>query len=86
MEMCLFRLVGHLQFMVRQRHNPVGHLNLLNLFLVGQKVLRVLCSVGKTIFDFGRTLSFVLPVILRPKVNVLDSNQSRLLLIAFQMK
>ena len=37
----------HLQFMVGERHDPVGHLILPNIFLVGQNVLRVFRSVGQ---------------------------------------
>ena len=50
LERCLLErvksLVGHLQFMIGQKHNLVRHLILPQVFAVGQNVWSVFCLVG----------------------------------------
>ena len=40
-------LVGHLQFMVGQKHNLVGHLILPQVFSVGRNIRCAFCLVGE---------------------------------------
>ena len=50
LDICLLErvksLVGHLQFMIGQKHNLVRHLILPQVFAVGQNVWSVFCLVG----------------------------------------
>ena len=57
LERCLLEriksLVGHLQFMVEQKHNVVGHLVLTRVLPVGQNVRCVFCLVGQILILVG---------------------------------
>ena len=46
-------LVGHLQFMVRQKHNLVGHLILPQIYPIGQSDWCFFCLVGQLLILAG---------------------------------
>ena len=57
-------LVGHLQFMVGQKHNMVGHIILPQISPIGQNVRWDFCLVGQ--FCIWLDIARCWPIILRP--------------------